>query len=58
VTAALDDSLQAALDYLQREACWTRRGAEAEFVKGSGFLAAAFGHRSSRSGDPQLHVHP
>jgi AAA domain/TrwC relaxase len=57
VTAALDRSLDAALGYLQREACWTRRGADAEFVRGSGFLAAGYRHRSSRNGDPQVHVH-
>jgi conjugative relaxase-like TrwC/TraI family protein len=57
VTAALGRSLDAALGYLQREACWTRRGADAEFVRGSGFLAAGYRHRSSRNGDPQVHVH-
>lgn len=57
VTAALDRSLDAALGYLQREACWTRRGADAEFVRGNGFLAAGYLHRSSRNGDPQVHVH-
>ncbi|MBW8059271.1 MAG: relaxase domain-containing protein [Solirubrobacterales bacterium] len=51
-------SVEAALQYMQREACWTRRGAGgAEFVEGSGYLAAAFDHRSSRNGDPQLHTH-
>ncbi|MDX6601114.1 MAG: hypothetical protein QOF13_316 [Solirubrobacterales bacterium] len=57
VTVALDRSLDAALGYLQREACWTRRGADAEFVRGNGFLAAGYRHRSSRNGDPQVHVH-
>jgi conjugative relaxase-like TrwC/TraI family protein len=57
VTAATESTLGAALDYLQREACWTRRGADAEFVKGNGFLAAGFRHRSSRAGDPQVHIH-
>ena len=58
VTAAVEASLKAALGYMEREACWTRRGAGgAEFVKGSGFLAAAYRHRSSRNGDPQVHVH-
>ena len=57
VTAALDRSLDAAFGYLQREACWTRRGADAEFVRGNGFLAAGYRHRSSRNGDPQVHVH-
>lgn len=51
-------SVEAALDYMQREACWTRRGAGgSEFVKGNGYLAAAYVHRSSRNGDPQLHTH-
>ncbi len=51
-------SVQAALDYMQRQACWTRRGAGgSEFVHGNGYLAAAFDHRSSRNGDPQLHTH-
>jgi conjugative relaxase-like TrwC/TraI family protein len=57
VTAATESALGAALDYLQREACWTRRGADAEYVKGNGFLAAGFRHRSSRAGDPQVHIH-
>ena len=51
-------SVDAALNYLQRTACWTRRGAGGrEFVKGNGHLAAAYAHRSSRAGDPQLHTH-
>ncbi len=58
VQAAHREAVQAALSYMQREACWTRRGAGgAEFVKGSGYLAAAYRHRSSRNGDPQLHTH-
>ncbi len=51
-------SVQAALAYMQRQACWTRRGkGGSEFVHGNGYLAAAFDHRSSRNGDPQLHTH-
>ncbi len=43
---------------MQQNACWTRRGAGgAEFVQGNGYLAAAYLHRSSRNGDPQLHTH-
>jgi conjugative relaxase-like TrwC/TraI family protein len=58
VGAAHRAAVDAALGYLQQEACWTRRGAGgAEFVKGNGYLAAAFEHRSSRNGDPQLHTH-
>lgn len=51
-------AVKAALDYLQETACWTRRGAGGhEFVRGNGFLAAGYVHRSSRAGDPQLHTH-
>lgn len=58
VKAAHREAVAAALDYLQREACWTRRGAGgSEFVKGNGYLAAGYLHRSSRAGDPQLHTH-
>jgi conjugative relaxase-like TrwC/TraI family protein len=58
VSAAHREAVHAALDYMQREACWTRRGAGgAEFVQGNGYLAAGYVHRSSRNGDPQLHTH-
>ena len=47
-----------ALKYLEANACWARRGrGGAEFVRGAGFIAAAYPHRSSRAGDPQLHTH-
>ncbi len=58
VKAAHREAVGAALSYMQREACWTRRGAGgSEFLKGDGYLAAAYRHRSSRNGDPQLHTH-
>lgn len=58
VREAHERSVDAALAYMQREACWTRRGkGGAEFVPGNGYIAAAFRHRSSRAGDPQLHTH-
>jgi conjugative relaxase-like TrwC/TraI family protein len=58
VVEAHGKAVKAALAYMQREACWTRRGAGgSEFVKGNGYLAAAYVHRSSRNGDPQLHTH-
>jgi conjugative relaxase-like TrwC/TraI family protein len=51
-------AVEAALSYMERNACWARRGkGGATFVHGSGFLAAAYAHRSSRAGDPQLHTH-
>src|SRR4051794_539838 len=47
-----------ALAYLEREACRARRGrGGATVVEGRGFVGAAFGHRSSRAGDPLLHTH-
>jgi conjugative relaxase-like TrwC/TraI family protein len=58
VMAAHRASVAAGLDYMERMACWTRRGHGGhQFVHGNGFLAAAYVHRSSRAGDPQLHTH-
>jgi len=57
-SAAHGEAVDAALTYMQRQACWTRRSAGgSEFVKGNGYLAAAYAHRASRNGDPQLHTH-
>jgi conjugative relaxase-like TrwC/TraI family protein len=51
-------AVEAALSYMERSACWARRGkGGATFVPGQGFLAAAYVHRSSRAADPQLHTH-
>ncbi|MBS1679263.1 MAG: relaxase domain-containing protein [Actinobacteria bacterium] len=51
-------AVEAALTYMERSACWARRGkGGATFVPGNGFLAAGYVHRSSRAGDPQLHTH-
>src|SRR3954471_6337696 len=58
VRAAHDEAVANALGYLERHACETRRGAGGrQSVKGDGFIAAAFRHRTSRAGDPQLHTH-
>ena len=55
---AHERAVEAALGYLEREACWTRRGhGGAERLRGEGFIAAAYRHRLSRAGDPQLHTH-
>jgi conjugative relaxase-like TrwC/TraI family protein len=57
IVAAHDSGVDAALTYLERHACWLRRGhAGAEFVPGGGFVVPAFHHRTSRAGDPQLHT--
>lgn len=56
--AAHDVAVREALGYLEREACWTRRGMGGrEHVRGKGFVGAAFRHRTSRAGDPTLHTH-
>jgi Ti-type conjugative transfer relaxase TraA len=47
-----------ALAHLERETCRARRGKDGVVqVRGEGFLAAAFRHRTSRAGDPLLHTH-
>lgn len=60
VKAAHRRSVEAALAYLQANACLTRRGdgeGGMAYLQGSGYLAAGYVHRSSRNGDPQLHTH-
>jgi conjugative relaxase-like TrwC/TraI family protein len=49
---------QAALRYLEDEACVTRRGRNGVFREhAGGFVAAAYQHRTSRAQDPHLHTH-
>jgi conjugative relaxase-like TrwC/TraI family protein len=58
VGRAHEAAVDAALGYLEREALSSRRGhGGACRVETSGFVAAAFRHRTSRAGDPQLHTH-
>jgi conjugative relaxase-like TrwC/TraI family protein len=58
VRDAHDAAVEAALGYMQRQAAVGRRGRGGTVaVIGNGFLAAAFRHRTSRAGDPQLHTH-
>ncbi|TML03360.1 MAG: hypothetical protein E6G41_13830, partial [Actinobacteria bacterium] len=53
-----DAAVADALAYLEREACRARRGHDGVVqVGGDGFVAAAFGHQTSRAGDPLLHTH-
>src|ERR687897_1078848 len=55
---AHERSVEAALGFLEREAAFTRLGTDGHTAaRGSGFVAAAFRHRMSRAGDPQLHTH-
>ncbi len=51
---ALDD----ALEFLQDNAAFTRIGSQGVAqIDTDGFIAAAFTHRDSRAGDPNLHTH-
>ncbi len=70
---AHEEAVDAAVSYLEREACRVRRGhngTKAERERGDprgwerarsepagGFVAAAYRHRMSRAQDPQLHTH-
>ena len=58
VRAAHDAATRAAVGYLERSAAAVRRGHGGAIVEeASGPVAAAFRHRTSRAGDPQLHTH-
>ena len=58
ISEAHEAAWQAALGYLEREACVVRRGhGGAMREHGEGFVAAAFRHRTSRAQDPHLHTH-
>ena len=55
---AHDRAVGAVLDHLSTEACYARRGAGGRrLIEADGFIGAAFRHRTSRAGDPQLHTH-
>jgi conjugative relaxase-like TrwC/TraI family protein len=58
VKAAHDVAVRDALGWLEREAIYTRGGhAGVQQLDTTGVLAAAFDHRDSRAGDPDLHTH-
>src|SRR3954454_5724915 len=58
VTEAHLSAWQAALGYLEDQACVTRRGAQGvNREHAPGFVAAAYQHRTSRAQDPHLHTH-
>ena len=55
---AHDRAALEAVGYLERSAAAVRRGhGGTEVVPAGGLVAAAFRHRTSRAGDPQLHTH-
>ena len=56
--AAHEYAVDQTIGYLEREAVRSRRGHDGlETVEGGGVIGAAFRHRTSRAGDPQLHTH-
>ena len=58
ISVAHDRAIGAVLDHLSKEACYARRGhGGAQLIEANGFIGAAFRHRTSRAGDPQLHTH-
>ena len=57
VVRAQQAAVEEAMRYLDREACLVRVGPERELQRGGGLVGAAFEHRTSRAGDPQLHTH-
>jgi conjugative relaxase-like TrwC/TraI family protein len=58
ISEAHESAWQAALAYLESEACVVRRGhGGVGRERGEGFVAAAFRHRTSRAQDPHLHTH-
>ena len=58
ISAAHDRAVAAVLDHLSKEACYARPGRDGKhLVQADGFIGAAFRHRTSRAGDPQLHTH-
>lgn len=58
IAAAHDQAVDDAFGYVERHGAVTRRGAGGlHSIRGNGLTGAAFRHRTSRAGDPQLHTH-
>ncbi len=58
VVAAHEAAVDQALGYLERNATLARRGAGGgTFLPAPNLIGAAYRHRTSRAGDPQLHTH-
>ena len=58
IHAAHHAAVQDALGWLERDATYTRGGRNGvQQLDTTGLLAAAFDHRDSRAGDPDLHTH-
>lgn len=58
VVAAHEAAVDQALGYIERNATLARRGAGGgTFLPAPNLIGAAYRHRTSRAGDPQLHTH-
>ena len=58
IAACHDEAVAATLAYIESNAAFSRMGADGiEQVNTTGLIAAAFTHRDSRAGDPNLHTH-
>ncbi len=58
IAACHDRAVVSAVEAVESEVARARRGRRAAtVVTTEGIVAAAFGHRSSRAGDPQIHTH-
>jgi conjugative relaxase-like TrwC/TraI family protein len=58
VREAHERAVAEAFGYFERSTAFARRGAGGtNVIPGDGLVAAAFLHRTSRAGDPQLHTH-
>lgn len=58
VSDAHDSAVRETMRWLEQEVIYTRRGRNGvRHVETNGLIAAAFVHRDSRSGEPDLHTH-
>ncbi|WP_217914737.1 MobF family relaxase [Miltoncostaea marina] len=58
ILSAYAEGVRAALDYLERRACFVRRGHNGvRVLRAEGFVGAMYLHEMARSGDPHLHAH-
>ena len=57
IARAHEKAVRFALDYLEREAAWSRRGHNGTEIEQVSLVYALFEHGQSRAGDPQLHTH-
>ena len=58
IAACHDEAVRDTIGWLEKHAAYTRRGTNGVAqVDTTGLIAAAFTHRDSRAGDPDLHTH-